>query len=107
MKKLISLLLMAALVLTLFAGCGGDSTTSSDTSQTSGTVSDTASDTASDSSSETEEEPVTIRIGGLKGPTSIGMVKLMEDDENGEDGSPADGTDRPDGDGEDEPQAYL
>ena len=84
MKKLISLLLMAALVLTLFAGCGGDSTTSSYTSQTSGTVSDTASDTASDSSSETEEEPVTIRIGGLKGPTSIGMVKLMEDDENGE-----------------------
>ncbi len=30
-----------------------------------------------------EEAPV-IRLGGLKGPTSIGMVKLLEDNENGQ-----------------------
>ena len=30
------------------------------------------------------EEQVTIRLGGLKGPTSMGMVKLLEDNENGE-----------------------
>ena len=29
-------------------------------------------------------EPVTIRLGGLKGPTSIGLVKLLEDAKNGE-----------------------
>ena len=29
-------------------------------------------------------EPMTIRIAGLKGPTSMGMVKLMEDNEQGE-----------------------
>ena len=28
-------------------------------------------------------EPVTIRLGGLKGPTSMGMVKLLDDAENG------------------------
>lgn len=29
------------------------------------------------------KEPVTIRLGGLKGPTSMGMVKLLDDAENG------------------------
>lgn len=29
------------------------------------------------------EDPVTIRLGGLKGPTSIGMVKLLNDSETG------------------------
>ncbi len=29
------------------------------------------------------EEPVTIRLGGLKGPTTIGMVKLLSDSEAG------------------------
>lgn len=30
------------------------------------------------------EEPVEIRLGGLKGPTSMGMVKLLDDAEKGE-----------------------
>ena len=29
------------------------------------------------------EEPVTIRLGGLKGPTTMGLVKLLDDAENG------------------------
>lgn len=29
------------------------------------------------------EEKVTVRLGGLKGPTSMGMVKLLDDAENG------------------------
>ena len=29
------------------------------------------------------EDPTTVRIGGLKGPTSMGLVKIMEDDANG------------------------
>ena len=28
------------------------------------------------------EEAVTIRVGGLKGPTSMGLVKLLDDAEN-------------------------
>ena len=31
-----------------------------------------------------ETEAVTIRLAGLKGPTSMGMVKLLKDAENGE-----------------------
>ena len=29
-------------------------------------------------------EGVMVRVGSLKGPTSMGLVSLMEDDENGE-----------------------
>ena len=55
MKKAISLVLVFALIVMTFAGCAA----------------------------QTEEEDVTIRIGGLKGPTSMGLVKVMEDDETG------------------------
>ncbi|MBE6935321.1 MAG: ABC transporter substrate-binding protein [Ruminococcaceae bacterium] len=55
MKKLVAILLTLALLVTAFAGCAA----------------------------ETTEEDVTIRIGGLKGPTSMGLVKVMEDDEAG------------------------
>ncbi len=51
MKKLFSLILALALMLTVFSASA--------------------------------EESATIRLGGLKGPTSIGMVKLLEDNENG------------------------
>ncbi len=55
MKKTISLILALTLIITAFAGCAA----------------------------QPEEEDVTIRIGGLKGPTSMGLVKVMEDDETG------------------------
>ena len=53
MKKIISLILVLVAVLGLFAGCGKKA-----------------------------YEGETIRLGGLKGPTSMGMVKLLEDAEN-------------------------
>ena len=55
MKKAISLILALALIVMAFAGCAA----------------------------QPKEEDVTIRIGGLKGPTSMGLVKVMEDNENG------------------------
>lgn len=55
MKKAISLILALALLVMAFAGCAA----------------------------QPKEEDVTIRIGGLKGPTSMGLVKVMEDNENG------------------------
>ena len=59
MKKIISLLTALFLLVTpLLASC---------------------TDKGTDESASAEK--TTIRIGGLKGPTSIGMVKLMEDDE--------------------------
>ncbi|MBR6800331.1 MAG: ABC transporter substrate-binding protein [Eubacteriaceae bacterium] len=51
MKKLTVLLLTALLIAGMFAGCGAKK----------------------------EEAPEAIRIGGLKGPTSMGMVKLLDD----------------------------
>ena len=55
MKKTISLILVLALIVVAFAGCDA----------------------------QPKEEDVTIRIGGLKGPTSMGLVKVMADNETG------------------------
>lgn len=53
-KKILTLAATAALTLGLLAGCGQ------------------------------QEEPTTVRIGGLKGPTSMGLVFLQEQAENGQ-----------------------
>ena len=60
MKKFIFFLVSLSLCAGLFAGCGQKS-------QTAGTP----------------EEAPTVRVAGLKGPTAMGMVKLMQDSENG------------------------
>ena len=76
MKKIISLLTALFLLVTpLLASCTDKGTDES----SSGTPAGTASDASTDESASAEK--TTIRIGGLKGPTSISMVKLMEDDE--------------------------
>ena len=62
MKRIISLLLTAALALTLCACV---------TSKTPMPIDGDEGGTAA--------ERVTVRLGGLKGPTSMGMVKLLED----------------------------
>ena len=64
MKKIISLLLAMVLAVSL-AACG-QKTTADDTTE-----------------NDTPAERVAIRLGGLKGPTSMGMVKLLDDAENG------------------------
>ena len=64
MKKLLSLVLALVLALSL-AACGQTKTTDPDSVE------------------ETPTEKVTIRLGGLKGPTSMGMVKLLADAEEG------------------------
>ena len=56
--KRITAVLLSLAMLALFAGCGAND--NNDTN-----------------------EDLTIRIGGLKGPTSMGLVKVMEDNENG------------------------
>lgn len=53
-KKILTLAATAALTLGLLSGCGQ------------------------------QEEPTTVRIGGLKGPTSMGLVFLQEQAENGQ-----------------------
>lgn len=65
MKKILALLLALSLTAALCAGCGS----TQEETQTTDTT--------------TQEEDVTIRLGGLKGPTSMGMVKLLADNDAG------------------------
>lgn len=78
MKKFLSILI-SILMLAGLAGCGtGTTETAQDTSA------DAPAETAADNmDSKIESVPELIRIGGLKGPTSMGMVKLMADNEAG------------------------
>lgn len=75
MKKLICILLALALALGL-AACGQTPAPSSEPEPTQEPAAPTAQPTA-------EPEPAVFRIAGLKGPTTMGMVKLMEGAENG------------------------
>lgn len=67
MKKFIAVITVLLLVASLMAGCQKE--------QPKSALKEEIPDT-------TIEEPV-IRIGGLKGPTSMGLVKLLEDNEAG------------------------
>lgn len=85
MKKLISLVLALTLVLAL-AGCSGGTPATSGTTlppaspapESPSSLPESAPDTAS-SSAALEKTGKTLRVAALKGPTAMGMVKLMED----------------------------
>lgn len=68
MKKLTTILLAVILVLSLSA-CAGDSPATEPTKSPAATEAPTAVPT----------EPITANISALKGPTGMGMAKLMED----------------------------
>lgn len=91
MKKILSIILAALMIAALVSGCGAkepenDVPPSED--NTDAAVPDDANpdngteDNAATPDETPDKEELTIRIGGLKGPTSIGLVKLMEDNEN-------------------------
>lgn len=105
MKKTLSIMLVLMLSLTMLAGCGkkdqntelsgeGTTVTSDDTSAESETIAETQDENnletdntqeSIESIESTEVEPVEkidINVAALKGPTSMGMVKIMEDSSN-------------------------
>ena len=90
MKKLISLVLALTLILAL-AGCSGGTPATSGTTlppaspapESPSPLPESAPDTAS-SSAALEKTGKTLRVAALKGPTAMGMVKLMEDAAAGE-----------------------
>lgn len=86
MKKTLALLLALCMLLGMLAGCGTAAVSEATAESTVSTEAEAPAEesvTASDETPEPAEEPVTIRLGGLKGPTSMGMVKLLDDAENG------------------------
>lgn len=77
MKKLLTVLLALCLVLSVFAACGTPAASSA------APVESAAESTASTAESTPAAERTAFRIAGLKGPTTMGMVKLMDDADNG------------------------
>ncbi len=101
MKKYISILLVIILTLTMTAGCQKNVNSNGNTERntTEDTLTETVQDTTSAESLENGEEnkviaetaesttpgeKMDINIAALKGPTAMGMVKIMEDSEKGE-----------------------
>lgn len=74
MKKLCSWLLVLALAAGALAGCGSQS----------GDDSKKGENQTTQEQQEQKAEPVDVNIAALKGPTAMGMVKFMDDVDNGE-----------------------
>lgn len=90
MKRIFSLLLCAALVCGMLAGCAAPVEDAVTESTPDSVVESVTESTPAESVTESlPEEDITlfegmeIRLGGMKGPTTMGMVKLLEDAEAG------------------------
>lgn len=86
-KKLFALAATAVLTLGVLAGCGKTTTIDNETSSEA-SVSETTEAVTSEVSTEetTAIDDTVIRVGGLKGPTSMGLAKLLNDAEAGTSG---------------------
>ena len=101
MKKFTSFILAAALGMALLTGCGPEKPAETSAAGSAESQTAAASSNAEASVPETSEKEATeaaaagkessggsgdgtvIRVGGIKGPTTNGLVKLMDDAENG------------------------
>ena len=99
MKKFGSLLMSALLCASLLAGCSSSASVSQSTVPETISTAEGAIETGSEevsleemSAAKTEtstealeesSDDTVVRIGGLKGPTTMGLVKLMDDVQNG------------------------
>lgn len=86
MKKTVLILLSLVLCISVFAACtdGDDNSSAADSTEPSVEESSVAAESSEDvTSEETSTFDKTVRIGGLKGPTSMGLVKLMQDNADG------------------------
>ena len=89
--KRLAALLMAAIMTLSFAACSSQESTESENTTTENTQQEENKETTEENKeteeeSEVKEEPaekVTINIAALKGPTSLGMLQIMENDAAG------------------------
>lgn len=90
--KILSLFLAAAMLSLLLAGCGSDNSKTAKESSSAKEDIETAGnsigqESGTDALDETEAlEKAAVRVGGLKGPTSMGLLFLKEKSEAGEAG---------------------
>lgn len=84
-KRLTAVFLAAALALSALAGCGSGAGETSAATETETEAGTTGAETAAEATEgETEKTGTVLRIGSLKGPTSMGLVNMMESAEEGE-----------------------
>lgn len=95
MRKLLSMAAAAALSLSLLTACSSGSQTASTTAAGTTAAETAAAETTAAETTAAETtaaetatagasgDETVIRVGGLKGPTTMGLVKLMDDAENG------------------------
>ena len=94
MKKLFALFLSVIVALSVFAGCSNitvrvetqptaEEEAAADLEAPTSEEEVQAEEETPEAEDEAEAEAVTIRLAGLKGPTSMGMVKLLSDAEEG------------------------
>lgn len=84
MKKVLSLLLAGALGMSMLTGCSGkpaETTAATTAVETTAAPETTVAETTT--APETSGDDIVIRVGGLKGPTTMGLVKLIDEDANG------------------------
>ena len=80
LKKILAVILSLAIVLAMLSACGNED---GDKNVTPGTENNTPTSENDDNAGDVTPETSEIRIASLKGPTTIGMVKLMDDSDNG------------------------
>lgn len=89
MKKVLSFLLAAALGVSVLTGCSNKpaETTAAQTTEAVTTAAETTAAPETTAAETTAvgnaDSDVVIRVGGLKGPTTMGLVKLIDDASNG------------------------
>ncbi len=87
MKKILCLSIALIMAMAIFAGCTSqttESTVESETQeQTSSQEQDVVEEEATEEAEEVTAEPVDASAVALKGPTAMGMLKFMNDNENG------------------------
>lgn len=80
MKKIFTLFLALSLIFALFAGCKA---TEAPEAETPGLAEGETAPPSEEGGDELEPVGGTIRLASLKGPTTMGLVKLLDDAENG------------------------
>ena len=88
MRKMLSVMMAAAIAGSLLAGCSSSTTettaAASSAEETTTAAEETTTEAASESAAENIGDETVVRVGGLKGPTTMGLVKLMDEAANGE-----------------------